>query len=502
MNQTFKKLEEQYLQKGQALSMALTLMEWDQETEAPIEADENTSKMVGVLSDLYFKTYINDEVKAFMSEIESQKETLDEREQVILHELKLLYEQLETIPPKEYCEYAELTALSTNIWAKAKENNDFDAFAPTLQKILNYKKKFAAYRKKEDGKSAYDILLGDFEAGFDEAKFDEFFEVLKKELVPFMKEITEKTKDVDKSYNFKSYDIDKQKEFCLFIAEYIGFDFNKGVIKESAHPFTTNFHNKDVRITNHYYENNLESAIFSAIHEGGHAIYEMQVDDSLTQTLAGEGTSMGVHESQSRFYENIIGRSEAFWKPIYPKLVELFKEQLSDVSLQQFIEAINKPECGLIRTEADELTYSLHILIRYEIEKLLFEEKIRVDEIPSLWNEKYEAYLGVTPKTDGEGALQDIHWACGDFGYFPSYALGSAIGAQVYYHMKKVMPFDTYLEEGNLKPIQEFLKETIHKFGKSKNTNQILLDMTGEEFNPHYYVAYLKEKYDRLYELK
>jgi len=500
MNQLFKELEENYLQKGQALTMALTLIEWDGATEAPEEADENTSKMVGVLSDLYFNAYINDNVKAIMKQIEAQKETLDERERIIFHELELLYERLETIPSKEYREYSELTALSINIWTKAKQNEDFNVFVPTLEKILSYKKKFAAYRKKDDGKTPYDILLSDYEPGFNEKSLDEFFDVLKQELVPFIKTITEKAKNVDNSFNFKSYDVDKQKQFCDFLAGYIGFDFEKGVIKESAHPFTTNFHNKDVRITNHYYENNLESAIFSVIHESGHAIYEMQIDDSLTQTLAGEGTSMGVHESQSRFYENIIGRSEAFWKPIYQRLVETFQEQLNGVSLAQFIKAINKPECGLIRTEADELTYSLHVLIRYEVEKLLLAEKITVEDIPRVWNEKYKEYLGVTPKNDKEGALQDVHWSCGDFGYFPSYALGSAIGAQIYYHMKKVMPFETYLEEGNLKPIQEFLKETIHKFGKSKNTNQILFEMTGEEFNPHYYVTYLKEKYETLYE--
>lgn len=500
MNQTFKKLEEEYLQKGQALSMALVVLEWDQATEAPKEANENTSKMIGVLSDLYFHAYINDEVKDMMKEIKQEQDTLDEREASIFRELELLYEELETIPPKEYAEYAELTALSTNIWQKAKEEKDFSKFAHTLERLINYKKKFANYRKKEDGKTSYDILLGDFEPGFDEKKFDDFFAVIKKELVPFIQEINEKAKNVEKSFNFKSFDVEKQKEFCHFIAEYIGFDFNKGVIKESAHPFTTNLHNKDVRITNHFYENNLESAIFSVIHEAGHAIYEMQVADELTLTLAGTGTSMGVHESQSRLYENIIGRSEAFWKPIYPKLVESFKEQLKDVSLKQFVQAINKPECGLIRTEADELTYSLHILIRYEIEKLLFEEKIKVSDIPSVWKEKYENYLGVTPTDAAKGELQDIHWAGGDFGYFPSYALGSAIGAQIYYYMKEKMPFDAYLAEGNLKPIQEFLKENIHKFGKTKKTNQILFDMTGEEFNPMYYVKYLKEKYRMLYE--
>ncbi|MFA9462945.1 MAG: carboxypeptidase M32 [Velocimicrobium sp.] len=499
MNVLFKQLEENYLQKGQALFTALTLIEWDQATEAPKEADENTSKVVGILSDLYFSAYINDEVKTLMHEICAQMESLDARETSIFHELELLYERLETIPKQEYREYSELTTLSLNVWERAKESENFDVFAPTLEKIVNYKKKFASYRKKDKDTSIYDILLSDFEAGFDEEKLDEFFSLMKRELVPFIQTVTQKTQNVDKSFNYKYFDKDKQKEFCTFLANYIGFDFTKGVIKESAHPFTTNFHNKDVRITNHYYENNLESAIFSIIHEGGHAIYEMQVADEFTQTLVGEGTSMGMHESQSRFYENIIGRSESFWKPIYQKLVELFEEQLGNVSLEQFILAINKPERGFIRTEADELTYTLHVLIRYEIEKLLFEDKITVNEIPQIWNEKYKEYLGITPKNDKEGCLQDVHWACGDFGYFPSYALGSAIGAQIYYYMKTQIPVDTYLAQGNLIPIKEFLKERIHKFGKTKNTDQILMNMTGEAFNPNYYVNYLKEKYERLY---
>lgn len=498
MNPVFEALEKDYLDKGQALFTALTLLEWDTATEAPEESDENTAKMVGVLSDMYFNTYINDDVKKRMAELEKVEDTLSMKEKAVLNVLKQLYDELETIPSKEYSAFSEKRAMAQNIWAKAKDNQDYEAFAPTLKEIIDYKKKFAAYRKKE-GKTAYDIMLGDFEPGFDEAKFDEFFQVIKEELVPFIAEITKKAEKVDNSFNFLKYDIEKQKEFCEFLAKYVGFDYKRGVVKTSAHPFTTNFHNKDVRITNHFYEDNLFSAMFSVIHESGHAVYEMQIDDDLTLTLAGTGTSMGMHEAQSRFFENIIGRSEAFWKPIYPKLVETYPEQLKDVSLEQFIQAINKPECSLIRTEADELTYSLHILIRYEIEKLIFEDKITVDEIPEIWNQKYKEYLGVTPENVAEGALQDVHWSCGDFGYFPSYALGSAIGAQIYYYMLEKMPFEKYLEEGNMAAICEFLKEHVHRFGKAKNTSQILMDMTGEDFNPKYYVRYLKEKYLKLY---
>ena len=210
---------------------------------------------------------------------------------------------------------------------------------------------------------------------------------------------------------------------------------------------------------------------------------------------------MGMHESQSRFWENIIGKSEEFWTPIYGRLVDTFPEQLKNTDLKTFIKGINKSKPSLIRTQADELTYPLHILVRYEVEKAIIEKSADVKSLPKLWNEKYKEYLGVEPENDGEGILQDIHWATGDFGYFPSYALGSAVAAQIYYYMKGCMPFEQYLKEGNLLPIREFLREKVHQYGKSKNANEILKEMTGEEFNADYYIKYLKEKYQKIYSL-
>ena len=204
---------------------------------------------------------------------------------------------------------------------------------------------------------------------------------------------------------------------------------------------------------------------------------------------------MGMHESQSRLFENNLGRSRAFWVPLFKELKALYPDSLKDVDLDQFILGINKSAPSLIRTESDELTYSLHILIRYEIEKMIFEENIDIDRLPEIWNKKYEEYLGVSPEKDSEGILQDIHWAGGSFGYFPSYALGNAIAAQIHAHLKKVMPLETYLEQGNFQPINEYLKDHVHRFGKTKTTNEILTDMMGEAFNPQYYIDYLKEKF-------
>lgn len=497
MNKYYEKLKP-FLDKGMALTTARTLLEWDTQTLAPPEANMYTSNVMGILSDEFFKTYQNDQVKKLLDRLLEEKEqkTLEEKEKAVVRELSKLFQELAPIPPEEYRAYCQLTANSVSIWAKAKEDKDFKKFAPTLKEIIDYKKKFAHYRRKGKEK-LYDVLLREYEPGFTMEKLDLFFQEIKDAVIPLVKKAVEEKKPIDKSYNSKSYDIEKQKEWNHWLAGYVGFDYNKGVIADSAHPFTDNLHNHDVRITNHIYENNLESGIFSIIHESGHGIYELGISDDLTQTLLGTGFSMGMHESQSRFFENIIGKSRQFWIPIFPKLVEAFPEQLKGVDLDAFLAGINKAEPSLIRTECDELTYPLHIVIRYEIEKMIFQEDVDVKKLPELWNEKYKEYLGVEPKDDGEGILQDVHWAGGDFGYFPSYALGSAIACQIYYHMKSIMPFHQYLEEGNLTPIREYLRDHIHQYGKMRDTNTLLKDMMDEEFNPKYYIRYLQEKYGK-----
>ncbi|MDF2543584.1 MAG: ypwA, partial [Herbinix sp.] len=497
MSKTFDKLNT-HLEKVMAFQTARSLFDWDEQTQSPIEAGEYTSKVIGILSSEYFSSLINDDVKKLLKKLQDDKEQeqLTENEKAIVKELAKTYEQLESIPPDEYRAYSELATVSGRKWQQAKKNNKYEDFAPYLKQIIDYKKKFAGYRAKGK-KKPYDVLLGDYEEGFGMEELDIFFDKVKKDIIPLLKIVSKKADTIDKKYNFVKYDINKQKEICKYLSGYVGFDFNRGVIAESAHPFTLNLHNHDVRITDRYMEDNLESGIFSIIHESGHAIYEMNIDDAITQTLVGGGASMGMHESQSRFFENVIGRSEAFWEPIYCKLIEAYPEQLKDVPLSQFIKGINKAEPSLIRTEADELSYPLHIIIRYEVEKKIFTEDIDINDLPKIWNEKYKEYLGLTPDSDAVGILQDTHWSLGDFGYFPSYAIGSAIAAQIYYHMKDIMPFEEYLRDGNVTPIREYLKDTIHKYGATKNTNQMLDAMMGEKFNADYYVKYLTEKYTK-----
>ncbi len=501
MNKTFEKLQP-YLDKSMALQTARNLFEWDDQTTAPFEAAEYTSKVIGIISDEYMKSLINDDVRKLLKKLQDKKEQedLSDTEKAIVKELNKTYEQLESIPPEEYRAFNELTSVANRKWAKARKDNRYEDFAPYLKKIIEFKKKFASYRVKGD-KEPYEVLLSDYDECFMIKELDTFFDQVKKEIIPLLKEVAKKAETIDKSYNYLKYDIDKQRAFCKYLSGYIGFDFNRGIIAESAHPFTLQLHNHDVRITSRYMEDNLESAMFSAIHESGHAIYEMNIADDITQTLVGGGASMGMHESQSRFYENVIGRSTEFWEPIYGKLVDTYPENLKEISLDHFIKGINKAAPNLIRTEADELSYCIHIIIRYEIEKMIFSEKINVDDLPTIWNQKYQEYMGISPSTDSEGILQDTHWSAGEFGYFPSYAVGTAIASQIYACMQDKMPVSKYLKEGNLTPIRDFLRDYIHKYGAVKNTNELLKDVCGEEFRSDYYIKYLKDKYTMLYNL-
>lgn len=497
MSKAFKDLEK-ILEKTMALQTALALLEWDDETLAPEEAGPYTERVIGALSEEYYQIIAGEEMKNSIAACEDEKD-LTEVEKAIVKEAKETRAQLVCIPVKEYRDNAQLVTEGIRVWTKSKAENDFGQFVPVLQRLVDYQKKFASYRAKK-GEKLYDSMLDLYEKDFNMELLDAFFEELKEVIVPLIREIRDHGKPIEDGFLTGDYPEDRQREAAEYLANYVGFDFKKGVMGISAHPFTTNLHNHDVRITTHY-SNRMDSSVFSVIHETGHAIYELGISDELTQTLVGQGASTGMHECQSRFFENIIGRSAAFWVPLYEKLQSIFPEQLKGVSREQFVEAINKAEPGLIRTEADELTYSLHVMIRYEIEKMMIEEDLDLTKLPDIWADKYEEYLGIRPANAAEGVLQDIHWSEGCFGYFPSYALGSAFGAQLYYHMKKEMDINGLLENGDIGVIREYLREHIHRFGKRKTSRDILKDITGEDFNPRYYVRYLKEKYSQLYDL-
>jgi len=486
------------LQKKQkAYGYMMNVVGWDSNTEAPRGAFERRAEMMGIISGEMFRMNTSKEYQDIIYGLFAKLSELDDPTQREIKKAKKELDKIIKIPEEDFVEYNKLINLSQKVWEDAKENNDWKSFQGNLEKIVEYNKKFITYYEIDD--HPYNVLLDEFEEGMNMEEYDKFFSVLKKDLVPFVKQILNSGKEVNKEIITAFYPRDKQKEFSDYITDVLAFDRDNGLMKESVHPFTWNTHPGDVRFTTRYLENFVFSSIFATIHEMGHALYEQQVDQKWNDTFLSGGTTMGIHESQSRFYENIIGRSREFWDVHYPKFKETFPEQLKNVELDEFLLSVNNVEASLIRVEADELTYSLHIMIRYEIERMLFSNEISVDDLPKVWNQKMEEYLGITPETDADGVLQDVHWSAGLIGYFPTYALGTAYSAQFYYSMIKEIDVTKCIQDNNIKAINEWLKEKIHQFGGSKNPKELLLEVTNEEFNPKYYIRYLKEKYTKLY---
>ncbi len=474
------------------------LISWDIMTLAPKQGVEARATVMMTLSEMRFNTLINDDVTTLIDELNQIKETLDP---VTIAKLELYekdIDKLAKIPVKEYAAYEGLIVRSSQAWEKAKNADDFSIFAPFLDEIIKTQRRFIDYRGY-DG-HPYNTLLNDYEPGLTVETADRFFSDLKEDIVPLVAKLTQ-AKAPDTSFLNQSFPIEQQKQFSTYIMEQLGFRMDAGVLAESEHPFTQNLTKNDVRLTTHYNETDLLNPIASTIHETGHGLYEQNIADELGVSRLATGVSMGIHESQSRIYENNFGRSKAFWAKQLPILKTYFPEQLNGVDLDPFIKAMNHVQPSLVRIDADEVTYPLHIMIRYEIEKKLMSEDIAVDDIPALWNDKYEEYLGIRPSSDKVGVLQDVHWSEGLFGYFPSYALGSAYAAQFEHYMRKDIDVDTLLSDGNLQPILDWLASHIHRFGSTKKPAEIIKSATGEAFNPSYFVDYLTNKFSSIYDL-
>ncbi len=485
------------LMKQKAYGYVLNVTGWDSNTEAPRGAFARRAEMLGVISGELFQLQTSKEYQDVVYGLFKKLDKLDDITQRQIKKAKKDLDKMIKIPQDEFIEFNKLINLSQLVWQDAKKNNDYDSFKGNLEKIVEFTKRFIKYFEIDD--LPYNILLDEFEEGMSMKEYDAFFNIIKRDLVPFVKEVLNSGKTLNDAFITDTYDAETQKKFADYLIDVVAFNRDNGLMKESVHPFTWNTHSGDVRFTTRYLENYMFSSIFAAIHELGHATYEQQIDPKWDNTNLNGGTSMGIHESQSRFYENIIGRSIEFWEVHYPKLVELFPEQLKEVSLDDFYRGVNKVEASFVRVEADELTYSMHIMLRYEIERMLISDEITVEELPKVWNEKMVEYLGIEPKNDTEGVLQDVHWSYGMIGYFPTYALGSAYAAQFYYTMQKEMNIEELVKGNEIKTINNWLKEKIHNFGSSKTPKELLLEVTGEEFDAKYYVKYLKEKYTKLY---
>ena len=482
----------------QAYNHAMGVLSLDGETAAPSASARGRADTMGYLSGVTYRLLVNDEVKEALETILQQGDQVTPVQRRQAELLKEEYDDSVRIPMEEYVAYSTLLTTAGAVWHEAKEKDDYAAFAPYLEQIIGYNRKFAAY--KDDKKHPYDVLLDSFEKGASREALDPFFALLRDKLSPVIKAVAERP-EPDTSFLRQTFPVNDQRVFSDRLMQMMGIPRDRCGIAETEHPFTTNFNKWDVRITTNYHADDVTDSLYSVIHEGGHALYELGTADEIQFTNLAGGSSMGLHESQSRFYENLIGRSLPFCKALLPVMQEVFPAQMQGVTAEQLYAAVNKSRPSLIRTAADELTYGQHIAIRYEMEKLMISGDAKVADLPAEWNRLYREYLGVIVPSDREGILQDVHWSGGMIGYFPSYALGSAYGVQMLAAMEK--DFDPWadVEKGDLSRVTAWLGEKIHRHGRLLTPNQLLQNAIGAAFDPACYVDYLTKKFTALYSL-
>lgn len=496
LHEALKKLDQ--LQRKQiAYNHAMGMISYDGDTVAPKGTAANRAETLGILSEESYKLSTCEETISLLDTLYACREDLDPKHRRIVEVMHKSIEDTRKIPMDEYIAYQKLSVEAADVWHKAKDTNDYSLFMPYLEKLIDFSRRFAHYTRPD--MPVYDALLDQYEKGLTREKCDQFFDTLRTELVPLIHKIA-KCPQVDDAFLTGHFPIDTQRKLSDYLMQVMELDRAHCGIGETEHPFTTGFTKYDVRITTHYHENNFASSMYSVIHEGGHALYDLHPADDLAYTVLGGGVSMSIHESQSRFYENIIGRSYEFVRLIAPKLRELFPE-IAAQSDEALYKAFNKAQPSLIRTESDELHYCMHIMVRYELEQKLMEGTLSVKDLPHEWNRLYKEYLGVDVPNDREGVLQDVHWAGGMFGYFPSYALGSAYGAQLLSVMKKTVDVNAAISSGNLSAINRWLEENIWQYGGLYEPDTLLEKALGEPFDPMFFVRYLKEKFCDIYDL-
>ena len=410
------------------------------------------------------------------------------------------YHEETSVPTDLVAQMAELEVIGHQVWARARANNDFSAFAPTLEKILDLKRQEAEARGYVD--HPYDALLNQYERGMTAQRVKQLFDAHKPDLVSLIAAIKQKGDAVSDAVVHQPFDIEQQRAFGIRMVKAYGYDFERGRQDEAVHPFCTTFDQGDVRITTRFTADFLNPALFGTMHESGHAMYEQGVSPSLAGTPLSRGTSLSVHELQSRMWENFVGRSREFWTWAYPQLQATFPDQLKGVSMETFYKSINKVQPSFIRVEADEASYNLHIMLRFELEMDMIAGKVKVADLPKEWNQRFEAFLGVVPPTDKLGVLQDVHWSSGLLGYFPTYALGNLLAAQYFRKALQDRPsIPNDIANGKFDTLLGWLRENIHRHGRKFTAEELTQRVTGESIDPKYYMQYLDTKYSDIYGL-
>lgn len=487
------------------LEHIIAILEWDQETGMPDKAlDERSEQQVlmqGLLHDKITASEIGDILGALGStpeRPEGNDASRSDRDKALIRLYQREFSRQSLLPRRLVEELAEATSRGHASWARSRAADDFSQFAPELEKIVALK------REESDrlgySEHPYDPLLDEYEPGMKTGEVTGIFAKMREDLVELLQTISQ-CDQVDDAFLYKEYPLSGQEALGKRVVTDMGYDWSRGGMAVAAHPFTTTLGRDDVRITTRYTEPIVSSPLFSSIHEAGHALYEMGASNANTSgTTLAKGVSLAMHESQSRLWENIIGRSKPFWEFYFPVMRDMFPEQLQAVDTVTFFKGINKVESSMIRVNADEVTYGLHIILRFELEKALISGELAVKDLPEAWNELFFQLLGVYPEKASEGVLQDVHWSAGLFGYFPTYALGNLFGAQISAAMRQSLPdVDGLLRRGELSRIHEWLREQVYQYGAIYEAKELLRRVTGEQLKPDYFSAYLKNKYQMVY---
>ncbi len=486
---------EEFVQTVQRLGnvqAAESVLNWDQEVMMPEGGTPARAQQLSTLEGIAHETLTSDEMASHLDELADAD--LSDDQQAVVREVRREYERADAVPTELVEEITRTTSEAHPIWKEAKENDDFETFAPTLEKLLDLKREEAEYIDPD--RDPYEVLFEDYEPylGLDTA--EEVLGTLRDELVPLVEELQDADAALADPFE-GTYDVEDQRGLVHETLDTLGYDWEHGRLDDAPHPFSTG-NTYDARVTTRFDEEEPIGALMSTIHEFGHAFYTLGLPEEHYGTPLGRPRDLSVHESQSRLWENHVGRSRAFWDLFAPTVNDHLG---TDFGARELYEAANQiyPE-NLIRVEADELTYHMHIVLRFEIERDLLQGDLDVEEVPKVWNDKMEEYLGVRPETDAEGALQDIHWSHGTFGYFPTYSLGSVMAAQLYAAAEEDLDdLEGKIREGNFEPLANWLRENVHSHGQRYTTDELVREATGESFTADYFVEYVRDKFGDLY---
>jgi len=484
------------------LGSTMSVLGWDQQVNMPENGAEARAMQLGTLASLAHSKFVSDEMGKAIDDLKPFLKDLapDSDEYCLISRAAEEYDKQKKVPTAFVAEFSRITAMGQQAWEKAKAASDFSMFQPHLEKIITMRREYAGFFAPFD--HVYDPLLDDFEPGMKAADVRRVFDEIKPQQVALLQQIVDKGPVVDDSLVYLHYDEDRQWDFGVEVIGKFGFDFKSGRQDRSVHPFTTTFGHGDVRITTHFDTEYLSQALFGTMHEAGHAMYEQGVSKALSRTELHGGASLAVHESQSRMWENLVGRSLPFWKAFYPRLQQLFPENLGAVDLESFYRAINKVEPSLIRIFADEMTYNLHIMLRFDMELAMMEGELEAADLPEAWNSKMQEYLGITPPNDAKGVLQDVHWSGGMIGYFTTYALGNLIASMLWEKILQDIPdLEGQIEKAEFSALLGWLRENVHQHGAKFKPMELVQRVTGQSLTAEPYMRYLRGKFGAIYGL-